>query len=1066
MKYRILAKTTLALAAAALLAACGGEDLECGDGTVDQNGQCVPAEEVEDICAEGTTVEDGRCVPDDSVCTGPTSLEDGQCVIQASACNAGTELDPNENICVISDETCSGDTALQVDDDGNTRCVPTDQVCDEGTTFDADTRLCLPDATCQEGDVIVDGVCVSPAEELAGQADIEETENNDPATGGEAQDLGLADADGEVVFTGTIDAPSEDGVQDVDVFSFEAEAGDWFQLSVQSTGLPTPGFVVEGPAGFLRESYAGGADATARTVVAPENGEYTVTVLPAQLLPSQDGSGPYGDEDWSYVGTAEAIDSPDATDVDLSSGTATVNGSLADLQDNLVELSGVESDAVLLLSVESLGADADALFQTWDDTPMMRSSQQLGLKNQYVVDASEAGALQLLFDWRSADGASLDYNVEIAEIGANDAPTLAAEASETVEVSATRFDTLTISQTNGEDADLDVVVTDEEDREIYESSSIENGEQLRVTAPRTGTYTVEFTNATEGELDPQLSVYAQPPTDLGSLEPGDEVTTGGQNLVDDEVYFYTFEMGAGEVLELGQQNMAQSASFAHRLYDPSGARHTDTGSLPSMNLPTPAEYVSHYAPDGGRFLLRVVAGTDLPDTRVKAMVSEPTELDSPTAGNPVSTAPTAYTNDQARYYSVDVTEGQLLSLEHDNLNTRPMELYIHDAATGELVYEESSFWPQSNDSASTARLRAAQDGTYIIKLVADGETMDEDVLTLETFTPDIDLGTVDADNPVTHSLSNDLMEDEVITATFDTVAGQKVTIAHDNAESEEMGVIVRGPDGSTQLDTSFQDALSDSSADRPFVVSSGGTYLIIADATEDLTDISLELEAEEAEALGTLPTDGTAVTTSPIVLNEDAFTYYSFEIPAGHGVRISHDNDQQNDTDFILYGSDGAMLLEEDAPATSEGGTFGWEPEDYINSMTETGGMRYLSAENGAFSNSTTQTITLEAVEPVDLGTASDGELVYTNDGTYLEGEIVFYRVTFDEPVILSGGMLDEYDDMTLYDSEGQELESEFSGEFEDYSVPAGSYYFGYEVGGEYDSHTLEFTLRPGFTLP
>ncbi|MFP4598021.1 MAG: hypothetical protein ACLFVJ_07205 [Persicimonas sp.] len=590
------------------MAACGGEDLECGDGTVDQNGQGVPAEEVEDICAEGTTVEDGRC-------------------------------------------------------------VPTDQVCDEGTTFDADTRLCLPDATCQEGDVIVDGVCVSPAQELAGQADIEETENNDPATGGEAQDLGLADADGEVVFTGAIDAP----------------------------------------------------------------------------------------------------------------------------------------------------------------------------------------------------------------------------------------------------ADLDGDDSDDQDVDVF--------------------------------------------------------------------------------------------SFAHRLYDPSGARLTDTGFLPSMNLPTPAEYASHYEPNGGRFLLRVVAGNDLPDTRVKAMVSEPTDLGSPSQDNPVTTEPTAYTNNQARYFSVDVTDGQMFSLQHDNLNTRPMELYVRDAATGELVHEDSSFWPQSNNSADTARLRAPQDGTYIVKMVSQGETMDEDVLTLESFTPDIDLGTVDADNAVTHSVPNDLMEDEVITATFDTVAGQKVTVAHDNAEAEEMGVIVRGPDGSE-------------------------------------------------------------LTSSPIVLNEDAFAYYSFEIPDGYGVRISHDNDQENDTDFILYGSDGSMLLEADAPATSAGGLFGWEPEDYINSMRDGGGMHYLSAENGDFSNSTTQTITLEAVEPIDLGTVSDGELVHTNDGTYEEGEIVFYQVTFDEPVIFSGGMYDENDDLTLHDSEGQELASEYSGEFEDYSVPAGTYYFGYEVGGEYDSHTLEFTLRPGFTLP
>ena len=288
---------------------CVTADTTCSDGsTFDQaTGKCVPDTEV--VCGEKTEPNaDGICVPaTDEICGPKTAADDqGRCVIQPETCGAGSELDPNTNECVPAEAACG--TGLALDSESMT-CVPTADVCDAGTEFDEESGLCLPDA-CQEGEMVVNGVCLNPAEELVQNPDVTESENNDPALGGTAQDLTVPNiGDGKTVFTGTIGAPSDidgDGSadQDLDVFKFTGSVGQFLNVGVQSLGAPAPGFIIEGPNGYERWSTVGTQPNPARQLVLPYDGDYTITVLPQLKMESNDYD-PIGGDDWDYVGWVE-----------------------------------------------------------------------------------------------------------------------------------------------------------------------------------------------------------------------------------------------------------------------------------------------------------------------------------------------------------------------------------------------------------------------------------------------------------------------------------------------------------------------------------------------------------------------------------------------------------------------------------------------------------------------------------------------------------------------------------------------------------------------------------------
>lgn len=469
MKLRLSILVGMLALASAPLTGCGGT--ECGSGTVEQDGQCVADGELvtDDVCAEGTVLVDGACVIDDAGCGENTQLnpdtgtceqvpgfcaegttwdsgaeecvantdiacgegtqadngtcvpaldqicgdktaanDDGRCVIQADACATGEVLDPNTGDCVATDTYCSANTAF--DSDSGT-CVPTADVCDTGTKFDSDSGLCLPDA-CQTGDVLLNGVCVSPAEELAANADLTETEPNDPTMGGTAEALTVKAVGETTVFTGTIDAPSDldgDGTvdQDVDSFTFDATAGQWFQIAAQSTGLPAPGFMVEGPNGYTRYSPVDLSADAARQVAIPYDGTYTITVLPALVMNSD--VGPSGNADWGWVGSLEQIAAPSAPNLDFSA--AGMSGSYDMLTDNLFNITGVSAGDILELSVDESGADAEGMLQVWSSATTFEYGVDISSGDTVEVVVPASGTLMLLADWMTISGPELGFDI-------------------------------------------------------------------------------------------------------------------------------------------------------------------------------------------------------------------------------------------------------------------------------------------------------------------------------------------------------------------------------------------------------------------------------------------------------------------------------------------------------------------------------------------------------------------------------------------------------------------------------------------------------------------------------
>jgi hypothetical protein len=90
--------TAFAALAAAPLAQSGCMQIECGEGTIEQDGTCIPAviDPDDAQCGEGTILEGGVCVPENTVVCDPTSttaheLPDGTIVCEGTGTGVGCE---------------------------------------------------------------------------------------------------------------------------------------------------------------------------------------------------------------------------------------------------------------------------------------------------------------------------------------------------------------------------------------------------------------------------------------------------------------------------------------------------------------------------------------------------------------------------------------------------------------------------------------------------------------------------------------------------------------------------------------------------------------------------------------------------------------------------------------------------------------------------------------------------------------------------------------------------------------------------------------------------------------
>lgn len=499
---------------------CGGQTRETDDGT------CVP--DHEQLCPSGARDGDGECVPCSDMPGAVQVDQQGRCTIADAACGDGTMRSAESGTCVLAESACGDGLALGDD----ATCQPTSEVCGDDASFDEDEGLCLPDQTCQSDDVVVDGVCVSEAEQLASdESAVEETENNDPRFDGSPNSLSIPSNNDPAIFTGTIAEPIDldgDGnlEQDRDVFEFSAAAGDWFKIELHSTGLDSPFFFVEGPNGYQRWAPSASSGSPARFIVAPSAGDYTVTVLPRTVTESARDVGPIGSSDSTYVGAIQKLvddQLPTASSLDLSSDDHHLSGSAEDLTDNYFELTNLDAETFYQIATLDAARDADLQVQIWSDaTTLERTLSPVEAGVQFPLE-DVSGSRFVLVDWIRSRGPDRDFDFEARWTGHEETVTVDTGATGSTSVDVDPFTRIRLEQSNSADEDVSVEILDANGDSVHDET-VASGESTAYLAEQSGSYDIDLTHEADQQLDLDLTVRTVPPRDLGTLQRGETRT--------------------------------------------------------------------------------------------------------------------------------------------------------------------------------------------------------------------------------------------------------------------------------------------------------------------------------------------------------------------------------------------------------------------------------------------------------------------------------------------------------------------------------------------------------------
>ena len=535
------------------LGECVAETPQCDDGEVHDAllGRCVPGGE--HYCAEGTELNEniGQCTADaDLACGGDTIEDDGYCIPETQLeCGPGTVVYDEQ--CVVADDVCAGNTEHF---EGDGPCVPIEGICGEGTLFDTSQRVCIPasDLECGPGTTAEDSVCrptQSFFDDLAEDPDLDMTSGDATGT------IEVPDEGERFSFVGNIDPPDTvDGqpVQDRDVYTLDAEAGQWLRITVFSLGLPEPGFafgepnedgtIGDDPDLFHRFSDVGLGIETSRDIVVPADGSYelAVTNLPQML----GGISPAGGDDWNYVGFVETLEAPDAQSVDFLEES--ISGDIRDLHENLYHVDELGDIEVLQLIFNALPGDADVELQVWTDETTHHSS--IAARDSSIALEPPADSFYLLFDRIISSGADTGYSVS-AHVGE---PLPAGESiTETLQLNT--GDYVGIFQFNSENQPLAASITDggevlAELDELVISTAEEGQTSLYWYAPSSTSVTVEVENTTGQDID-SISFTSM----VG--------TADSMTITDDSLYESTYDqaMSRGQrhyfQLEMGYQEL-------------------------------------------------------------------------------------------------------------------------------------------------------------------------------------------------------------------------------------------------------------------------------------------------------------------------------------------------------------------------------------------------------------------------------------------------------------------------------------------------------------------------------
>lgn len=733
----------------------------CGDGTSfdEGSGKCIPTSTIE--CGDNTIEEDGSCVPDPTkVCAAGTSAnDDGVCVIAAASCGDNTILDPNENKCLVNDAGvyCSPNTAYDADTES---CVPTNAVCDTGTTFSEDTGLCLPDATCATGDVLLDGVCVAPITDALAKADLAGNEEADPAanndnpeSGGTPVELTLPAMGTEYTVSGTIGAPTDldnDGEadQDIDFYSFSATAGQTFKIAVQPEAGASLSFVVTSADGnYRRFSTLGLSAGAARKIVIPADGDYMIAVAPSFLIAAGGEGGPVGADDWNYLLTIEETAGITPADVDASMGPIT--GSFANLDDNLFKATNLTQGDVVNITVNDIGENVDVGFlQLWTSpTTLYRTFEDIEAGDTFQLTLP-VGDVFFLFDWGLVNGANVDFDVTVESIAvptaigevaaggtASTMPATFADGDTVfLTVGAVAGEVLEFSHINDEAKALDVTLIGPNDEVILDGVSfdvVSDDEFEYVYSPMGGTYTIQVTNDSgETVNNAALTVNSLTPNDLGSAAVGGMITGAQANdvaLNKKEYHKFTLTERAELV---GTLTNANGDDVDLRLYDAQTGERLE--SFTNFSATVDIEGIL----PAGEYLLEVIAddllvgGYDLSiDLVTPPAAEEEPNNDTATATliPPVGKVLGEFVDGDVDTFQIDVatslnpTDVWTVYVEPDRSTNTSIEYTCRllDAAGMEFLSATST-----NDCALL--VPAVQMGTYFLEVTTNGITSGTD----------------------------------------------------------------------------------------------------------------------------------------------------------------------------------------------------------------------------------------------------------------------------------------------------------------------------------------------------
>ncbi|MCA9612921.1 MAG: hypothetical protein KC586_09245, partial [Myxococcales bacterium] len=237
---------------------CGGDDgAECGAGTVEVDGECLPAE---------------------------------------AACGTGTVYDATARTCVGAIE-CAEGTMLM-----GGECVPDGSVfCGGNTVFDTTSGTCVPDpdALC-EGDLVFvmeTATCVDPDELLEDMADVRElAEPNDPTFNDAAMAQAVDLSSGSASFYGCVEPMDfdSDGVLDADNDFFSVDVDGPTLLRVRTDGIrganAAVAFLSGDPEGALTENgwqrlvVSLSGDGSDQKLFLPAAGTYLIVATDARSL--------------------------------------------------------------------------------------------------------------------------------------------------------------------------------------------------------------------------------------------------------------------------------------------------------------------------------------------------------------------------------------------------------------------------------------------------------------------------------------------------------------------------------------------------------------------------------------------------------------------------------------------------------------------------------------------------------------------------------------------------------------------------------------------------------------